>query len=419
MATTTEYELYNQLMNSAPNASTSADTAASEAALSAAENSITPSTYNGGGADARLDAAINAYLNQRGFNYNTANDKDYQSYVQQYKENAAKGRELSKNTATQLANGYTPTYANAVASEVENAYLENISDAFPTFKNLAAQEYSAEQSKLANAVDIYNTQASTAYDRNRDTVSDQKNFLNYLYDRYVTDKQSDVENNSNLASIYGTKLSAAQSDLSNAMNYDNSRYQYDTQSADSKAQIAESEYENNQKIAYNQAKDEYDAKVAAAKAASETDNMAGNTQNANGILSGMKSSKDFNNVDFDNIYSDDDTLAKISDSEKIFDKDGVTTYEAYAKQYIDNQYKAGNISADEREYLYRKTGITGDSDNYYNNGIAESYIKAYSLDRANDDYIINQLKIGTEDNRITLADANYIIEKLGVKYGTK
>lgn len=265
MAVYDEEKLYNELMNGTPSAEQSAETLDSAAALKSGESYAAPGEYTGGIADQKLDEAINKYLNSRGFNYNTADDPDYQAYVREYNENAKQGKTLSRATAKTLANGYNPTYADTVADEVYNSYMENVTDAIPQFKNLAALENSGRENQLANAVNIYSTQAQRDYGRYRDTVGDNKNFLNYLYDRYATDRQSDVQQNADKASIYGTRLSSAQSNLENARTIDNQRYLYNTQSADNRAQLAQQERENQQKIAYMKAEDAYKAKVKAAK----------------------------------------------------------------------------------------------------------------------------------------------------------
>ena len=264
MSVKDEEKVYRELLQNAPNNQKSTATIQSQKALQNAENSI--STEYTGKADAKVDEAINKYLNSRGFNYNTADDEDYQNYVAEVRQNAQQGRDISKRTANTLANGYAPTYADTVASEVYNSQLENITDAIPTFKNLAQQQYYNEQARQAEIANLYAQQAQQEYSRNRDTVNDNKAFLNYLYDRFITDTQSDVQQNADNASIYATQLNSAQSNLAEAQSYDNKRYLHNTQSADSKATLAQQERENAQKIAYQKAEDEYNARVAETKA---------------------------------------------------------------------------------------------------------------------------------------------------------
>lgn len=264
MSVKDEEKVYRELLQNAPNNQQSTATIQSQKALQNAENSI--STEYTGKADAKVDEAINKYLNSRGFNYNTADDEDYQNYVAEVRQNALQGRDISKKTANTLANGYAPTYADTVASEVYNSQLENITDAIPTFKNLAQQQYYNEQARQAEIANLYAQQAQQEYSRNRDTVNDNKAFLNYLYDRFITDTQSDVQQNADNASIYATQLNSAQNNLAEAQSYGNKRYLYNTQSADNRATLAQQEYENNQKIEYQKAEDEYNARVAETKA---------------------------------------------------------------------------------------------------------------------------------------------------------
>lgn len=86
------------------------DVAEDNAAKAATESG----TYSGSYGD-KIDTAINSWLSNRGFDYNTSNDKDYQKYVEQYKDNTQTGVQLSRQTAAQLANGYEPSYADIVA----------------------------------------------------------------------------------------------------------------------------------------------------------------------------------------------------------------------------------------------------------------------------------------------------------------
>ena len=148
------------------------DVAEDNAAKAATESG----TYSGSYGD-KIDTAINSWLSNRGFDYNTSNDKDYQKYVEQYKDNTQTGAQLSRQTAAQLANGYEPSYADIVAGEVANKQMENVSDAVPTYKQMAQLDYNAEQNRLANAGNIYSQLDSTNYSRNRDLTQDYKNQL--------------------------------------------------------------------------------------------------------------------------------------------------------------------------------------------------------------------------------------------------
>lgn len=398
----------------------------SNAQLSAAEKSGVPDTYSNtyGG---KIDSAINSWLANRGFSYNTADDKDYQRYTEQYRQNADTGREISRQTANTLANGYRPSYADVVSDEVFNRRMENVSDAVPSYKEMAQLDYNAEQSRLANAASIYSQLDSANYSRSRDNAQDYKNMLNTLYSRYVADRQADAELDSYNNSIYGTRLSAEESNLQDSRSSELARYLYNTQSADSAARIAQDEAENERKIQYSKAEDAYKAYI---KEASKTSVEKGKTRNAEAVFAAMGVTK--------NDFKEDGSK---------YDEKGIENYVTYSKAYIDGAYEAGRINGDEREYLYDKIGVTSD-DESYNNSIAESFINAYLRKKvpkvtadgeeigfedignykngevvstgyeyvyANDAFTKKQLEIGFDKGYISADDVAYIAAKLGVK----
>ena len=372
------------------------DVAEDNAAKAATESG----TYSGSYGD-KIDTAINSWLSNRGFDYNTSNDKDYQKYVEQYKDNTQTGAQLSRQTAAQLANGYEPSYA---AGEVANKQMENVSDAVPTYKQMAQLDYNAEQNRLANTGNIYSQLDSTEYSRNRDLTQDYKNQLNTLYNRYVADRQSNLQLNELNNNIYETKLNAEQNRIEDERNAENSRYIYNTQSADSKAQIAQAEAENNRKIEYAKSEDAYNNWVERVKDMQKKSKDKGKTRNAEAVFAAMGvTKKDFK-----------------EDGDK-YDEKGINNYVTYSKAYIDGALEAGRINSDERDYLYNKIGVTSD-DEKYNNGIAESFINAYlkkedkngNVSYANEAFTKKQLEIGFDKGHISKDDVAYIAAKLGI-----
>lgn len=376
------------------------DVAEDNAAKAATESE----TYSGSYGD-KIDTAINSWLSNRGFDYNTSNDKDYQKYVEQYKDNTQTGAQLSRQTAAQLANGYEPSYADIVAGEVANKQMENVSDAVPTYKRMAQLDYNAEQNRLANAGNIYSQLDSTEYSRNRDLTQDYKNQLNTLYNRYVADRQSDLQLDELNNSIYETKLNAEQNRIEDERNAENSRYIYNTQSADSKAQIAQAEEENDRKIQYNKSQDAYNNWLARVSEMQKADENKGKTRNAEAVFAAMGVSK-----------------ADFKEGGDKYDEKGINNYVTYSKAYIDGALEAGRINSDERNYLYNKIGVTSDNESY-NNSIAESFINAYlkkedkngNVSYANEAFTKKQLEVGFDNGYISSDDVAYIAAKLGLE----
>lgn len=408
MSVNSEEKIYNDLMNEVPSQTVSGDTKESAAALAGAESAAAnqtgdyKSTYSG-----KLDDAISNYLTGRGFEYDPMQDKAYQQYRKEFAQNAAMARDTSRNTANQLAGGYNPTYSDTVADEVYNDRMGNISDAESTFKGLAQQDYQAKQEKNANVLNLYNTLEGTDYSRNRDTVGDYKNYLNLLASRYSTDRQADVNLDSANNDIYSAKLNGALNNLSGARAADSQRYLYDTVSANQLAQNAQAERENAQKIEYEKNKAAYTAYVkaqtAAEKAKAKAEKNKGKTENANAVFASMGVTKN----DFKKGTGNKEDGA-------LYKEGGAVNYTVYAQTYIDEKYREGYINDDERDYLYKKIGITSDGSKY-NSELADSFATTMGLDRQkNKKFIRGSIIQGHNMGQLSAADVAYLSAKYGL-----
>lgn len=408
MSVNSEEKIYNDLMNEVPNQTVSGDTKQSATALAGAESAAAnqtgdyKSTYSG-----KLDDAISNYLTGRGFEYDPMQDKAYQQYRKEFAQNAAMARDTSRNTANQLAGGYNPTYADTVADEVYNGRMGNISDAESTFRGLAQQDYQAKQEKNANVLNLYNTLEGTDYSRNRDTVGDYKNYLNLLASRYSTDRQADVNLDSANNDVYSTKLNGAVNNLSSARAADSQRYLYDTVSANQLAQNAQAERENAQKIEYERNKAAYTAytkaQKAAEKAKAKAEKNKGKTENANAVFASMGVTKN----DFKKGTGNKEDGA-------LYKEGGAVNYTVYAQTYIDEKYREGYINDDERDYLYKKIGITSDGSKY-NSELADSYATTMGLDKQkNKKYIRGSIIQGHNMGQLSAADVAYLSAKYGL-----
>lgn len=407
MSVNSEEKIYNDLMNEVPSQTVSGDTKQSAAALAGAESTATgpdnyKSTYSG-----KLDDAISNYLTGRGFEYDPTQDKAYQQYRKEFAQNAAMARDTSRNTANQLSGGYNPTYADTVADEVYNDRMGNISDAESTFRGLAQQDYQSKQEKNANVLNLYNTLEGTDYSRNRDTVGDYKNYLNLLASRYSTDRQADVNLDSANNDVYSTKLNGAVNNLSSARAADSQRYLYDTVSANQLAQNAQAERENAQKIEYERNKAAYTAytkaQKAAEKAKAKAEKNKGKTENANAVFASMGVTKN----DFKKGTGNKEDGA-------LYKEGGAVNYTVYAQTYIDRKYREGYINDDERDYLYKKIGITSDGSKY-NSELADSYATTMGLNKQkNKKYIRGSIIQGHNMGQLSAADVAYLSAKYGL-----
>lgn len=408
MSVNSEEKIYNDLMNEVPSQTVSGDTQQSTATLAGAESAAAnqtgdyKSTYSG-----KLDDAISNYLTGRGFEYDPMQDKAYQQYRKEFAQNAAMARDTSRNTANQLAGGYNPTYADTVADEVYNDRMGNISNAESTFKGLAQQDYQAKQEQNANVLNLYNTLEGTDYSRNRDKTGDYKNYLNLLASRYSTDRQADTNLDSAKNDIYSAKLNGALNNLSGARATENQRYLYNTVSANQAAQNAQAERENAQKIEYEKNKAAYTAYVkaqtAAEKAKAKAEKNKGKTENANAVFASMGVTKN----DFKKGTGNKEDGA-------LYKEGGAVNYTVYAQTYIDEKYREGYINDDERDYLYKKIGITSDGSKY-NSELADSFATTMGLDRQkNKKFIRGSIIQGHNMGQLSAADVAYLSAKYGL-----
>jgi len=263
MAVSRENERLYALMNEQPTAAGTDAQAA--AALAAAEQAAADADYSHT-ADGRLDRAISDYLTKSGFIYDLSNDNNYKEFAQAYSQNALRGREAAQETANLLSGGYAPTYAAAVGSEVQGDIAANMANYAPTFRALGRQEQVARTAQAGNAAQLYQSMADTGYQRGRDLQGDKMNYLGYLADRYQGERQAALQRQNFANDVWRSRLSGAAENAMQARSLDNARYQHDTQSAQSRAQLAADAQEFEQKMAYQRAEDAYNVRVAAQKA---------------------------------------------------------------------------------------------------------------------------------------------------------
>ena len=86
----------------------------------------------------------------------------------------------------------------------------------------------------------------------------------------------------------------------------------------------------------------------------------------------------------------------------------------YAQTYIDEKYREGYINDDERDYLYKKIGITSDGSKY-NSELADSFATTMRLDRQkNKKFIRGSIIQGHNMGQLSAADVAYLSAKYGL-----
>lgn len=279
MAVNSENEKLYQMLNRAPASPSDGEAAQMAAVLSEAETAAQQAAYDRT-ADARLDRAIGDYLKRSGYNYDISNDAGYREFARSYSQNALSGRERAQEGANRLSGGYTPSYADAVGSAVQQDIAANAANYAQAFRQLGRQEAAQRAAQAGNAAQIYGQLADTSYQRLHAAQGDRMQYMQYLADRYGTARQADAQRQGYAGDIYRAQLSGALQNATEARSIDNSRYQFDGQSAESRAKLAADQTQFEQKLAYQAAEDAYKDRIAAQKAQAAADKEAAKEQAA-------------------------------------------------------------------------------------------------------------------------------------------
>ena len=261
MAVSSENEKLYQLMNAAPAAQQSPEAAQAAAQLAAAEQAAQNANYSST-ADARLDRAIGEYLTKSGFKYDIGSDNNYKEFAREYSQNALRGQNSAQETANQLAGGWAPSYADAVTSAVQGDISANAANYATAFRALGRQEAAARAAQAGQSAQILQGLADAEYAKRRDAQGDRMNFLNYLADRYGTERQADVQRQGFAGDVYRSQLSNATENAAQARNIDNAQYRLNTQSAESARLAAAKAEKTAAKAAATAAKEQAKANAA-------------------------------------------------------------------------------------------------------------------------------------------------------------
>ncbi len=122
--------------------------------------------------DDRLANAFDQLVNGDKFNYDFNRDALYRMYAQQYRK---QGQDAAKNVlgqATALTGGYNNSYAQSVAQQTYQNYLQQLNDRIPELQQMAYQRYLTDRSDLKDEFAMAQQLRNNEYNAYRDTVSD-------------------------------------------------------------------------------------------------------------------------------------------------------------------------------------------------------------------------------------------------------
>lgn len=238
-------KLYNNVASNAP---TFAESTATKQARQQADNyanaykNSTVSGYKSGYSDTIGNLADKYMKNE--FKFNANDSSEYQQYNDKYKREGAAQQENVQGAYSANTGGYTNSYAQAAGQKEYNSFMDELQNKIPALKNSAYQNWSSQQEDTLNKISTLQGLDNDQYQRYRDKVQDDYDFMTYYENKYSTSKGLDMSNFQNELSRWQSQMSAVTSNLSNIRNLAEQQYEHNNVSADTRASLDSQQRQN-------------------------------------------------------------------------------------------------------------------------------------------------------------------------------
>lgn len=190
-----------------------------------------------------LNSLADKYVNNE-FKFNADNSSEYQQYSDRYKREGAVQQENVQGAYSSNTGGYTNSYAQAAGQKEYNRYMDELANKIPTLKNSAYQSWSSQQEDTLNKISTLQGLDEQQYQKYRDKVQDDYDFMTYYENKYSTSKGLDMSNFQNELSRWQSQMSAVTSNLSNIRNLAEQQYEHNNISADTQASLDSQQRQN-------------------------------------------------------------------------------------------------------------------------------------------------------------------------------
>lgn len=205
--------------------------------------------------------AYNNYKNREKFSYDLNGDALYNQYKDQYMNQGKIAMQDAMGQASAMTGGYGNSYSAAVGNETYQNYLGQLNNVVPELYQLALNQYSAEDDKLANVYNMANNEYTSNYGEHRDTMADWQTNLsradNNVYNTENINLNAWSANANNANSAYDTALNWATNDSNTDYNNQLTNYQQGVSEEQFNRQLSASQASSNQSAKIKEA-DYYD-----------------------------------------------------------------------------------------------------------------------------------------------------------------
>lgn len=248
---------YNRVSSSSPTYTESAETRQARQQADKYSNSYSQKINNGYTSKYKgnIDALANQYQKNK-FEWTPENSEEYQQTKEKYGREARVAQENVQGNYNSNTGGYSNTYSQSAGQKAFGEYMDELASKIPSLKSSAYKNYQQQQEDILNKIGILQNLDDSQYQKYRDSVSDDYDFMNYYENKYSTNKGFDMSNFQNEFSLWQSRLTAAQSNLSDIRNLAEQQYEHNTLSADAKSNIDSQTNQNNEyyKYLYSQLK---------------------------------------------------------------------------------------------------------------------------------------------------------------------
>lgn len=236
---------YNNVANNAPTFAESTPTKQARAQADNYANSYKnriDGGYKSNYSDT-LNSLADKYMNNE-FKFNADDSSEYQQYNDKYKREGATQQENVQGSYSANTGGYTNSYAQAAGQKEYNNFMDELQNKIPSLKNSAYQNWSSQQEDTLNKISTLQGFDNAQYQRYRDKVQDDYDFMTYYENKYSTSKGLDMSNFQNELARWQSQMSAAASNLTNIRNLAEQQYEHNNVSADTRANLDSQQRQN-------------------------------------------------------------------------------------------------------------------------------------------------------------------------------
>lgn len=108
--------------------------------------------------------ALETEYGSRAFSYDSESDKGYQNYLKLMQDNGKKAMEDTVGKASALTGGYANSYAASAGQQVYNDFMKQGAEAQAGFRQLARDEFDAENQRILNQLSMLKEQKKSIWD---------------------------------------------------------------------------------------------------------------------------------------------------------------------------------------------------------------------------------------------------------------